>query len=465
MTTVQMREVRVAYGDTEALHGVSARVERGQWLALVGPNGSGKTSALRAVSGLVPFGGEILIGERPTRSLGKRALGREIAFVPQHPVAPQGMRVSTYALLGRTPHIPYFSQESEGDRAMAHRVCSRLGVGHLLDREVTSLSGGERQLVVLARSLAQEPSVLLLDEPTSALDIGHQQEVLEMIDDLRCRDGIAVISAMHDLTQAGQYADTVSLLSGGQIVVSGSAASVLTKEHIEEHYRATVAVSGLPSGGVSIVPTRRPRPRLAAVSGSEGESAGREPGRATPPTEPPVRKRQARASSLFLVNTGDGKGKSTAAFGVVIRAVARGWRVCVVQFIKSGEWRAGEEAVCRGLGVDWWTIGDGFTWESEDLDRSEAIARAAWAAASEKIASAQYDLVVLDEITYPMNWGWIPSEEVLGAVRDRPPKVNIVATGRDAPEELLELADTATEMRKLRHAYDRGVGARRGIDF
>jgi len=286
-----------------------------------------------------------------------------------------------------------------------------------------------------------------------------------MIDDLRCRDGIAVISAMHDLTQAGQYADSVSLLSGGELVVSGPAASVLTRETIEEHYRATVAVSGLPSGGVSIVPTRRPRPPLAAVSGGEDPSATRERGRATPPTEPPVRKRRARASSLVLVNTGDGKGKSTAAFGVVMRAVARGWRVCVVQFIKSGTWKVGEESVCRGLGVDWWTIGDGFTWESEDLDRSEAVARAAWAAAAEKIASGSFDLVVLDEITYPMNWGWIPSDEVLRSIRERPAKVNVVATGRDAPPELLELADTATEMRKLRHAYDRGVAARRGIDF
>jgi cob(I)alamin adenosyltransferase len=137
----------------------------------------------------------------------------------------------------------------------------------------------------------------------------------------------------------------------------------------------------------------------------------------------------------------------------------------VVQFIKSGRWRVGEETVCRNLGVNWWTIGDGFTWESDNLERSEAIARAAWAAAADKIASGAFDLVVLDEITYPMNWGWIPSEEVLHAIRDRPPKVNVVATGRDAPSELLELADTATEMHKIRHAYDRGVAARRGIDF
>jgi cob(I)alamin adenosyltransferase len=168
---------------------------------------------------------------------------------------------------------------------------------------------------------------------------------------------------------------------------------------------------------------------------------------------------------VVIVNTGAGKGKTTAAMGVVLRAVARGWRVCVVQFVKSGRWRTGEEQVARQLGVEWWTLGDGFTWESEDLSRSEALARAAWETAREKIRSGAYDLVVLDEVTYPMVWGWIPTEEVVRTIRERPRHVNVVATGRDAPPELVEVADTVTEMRKVRHAYDRGVGARRGIDY
>jgi cob(I)alamin adenosyltransferase len=172
-----------------------------------------------------------------------------------------------------------------------------------------------------------------------------------------------------------------------------------------------------------------------------------------------------KAPSLVLVNTGDGKGKTTAALGTALRAVARGWKVCVIQFVKSGRWRAGEEQVARQLGVDWWTIGDGFSWESEDLERSAALARAAWEAARDKISSGGYDLVVLDEVTYPINWGWIASEEVVRTIRDRPVHVNVIATGRDAPEALVEIADTVTEMRKVLHAYDRGVGARRGIDF
>ena len=180
----------------------------------------------------------------------------------------------------------------------------------------------------------------------------------------------------------------------------------------------------------------------------------------TPPTPPKVRPR-----SLVLVNTGDGKGKSTAAFGVIMRAVAREWRVCVIQFIKSGKWKVGEEKIALQLGVDWLKGGDGFTWESPDLDQSEGRAAAAWQLAAAAIAGGDYQLVVLDEITYPMNWGWIDSAAVIEAIRSRPAEVNIIATGRDAPAALVEVADTVTEMVNIRHAYDRGIRARRGIDF
>ncbi len=184
-----------------------------------------------------------------------------------------------------------------------------------------------------------------------------------------------------------------------------------------------------------------------------------------PPTQARRRGKTVAAPSLVLVNTGHGKGKTTAAMGTMLRAVARGWKVCVIQFIKSGRWRAGEEKVARQLGVDWSAMGDGFSWDSEDLDASEALARSAWEEAKKKIASGDYDLVVMDEITYPMNWGWIPAEEVVEAIRDRPPHVNIFATGRDAPAGLVEVADTVTEMVKIRHAFDKGVKVRRGIDY
>lgn len=186
------------------------------------------------------------------------------------------------------------------------------------------------------------------------------------------------------------------------------------------------------------------------------------------PSEPPVERPDPgsiRAPSLVLVNTGDGKGKSTAAFGTMVRAVARGWRVCVIQFLKSGDWKVGEEKVGRDLGVDWWAIGDGFTWDSSDMSESEAIAKEAWQFAAGVISGGQYDLVILDELTYPMNWDWIDTGEVVETVRTRPEHVNVIVTGRDAPTPLIEIADTVTEMVKVKHAYDRGVMARRGLDF
>jgi cob(I)alamin adenosyltransferase len=201
------------------------------------------------------------------------------------------------------------------------------------------------------------------------------------------------------------------------------------------------------------------------MSDRQRANQGQQPDPTEVPThhENPARR---RADGLVLVNTGDGKGKSTAAFGIVVRAVARDWRVAVVQFIKSGKWRVGEEAVCRDrLGVDWWAIGEGFSWDSEDLDEDQAVAVAAWEHARALIAAGEHTLIVLDEITYPINWGWIDGGDVAGAISGRPPKVNVVCTGRDAPEALVEIADTVTEMRKVKHAYDTGVLAKKGIDY
>jgi cob(I)alamin adenosyltransferase len=172
-----------------------------------------------------------------------------------------------------------------------------------------------------------------------------------------------------------------------------------------------------------------------------------------------------RAPSLVLVNTGDGKGKTSAAIGVVIRGLGRGWAVGVVQFLKSGTWRTGEEKVCRELGVDWWALGEGFTWDSEDLTIDQAIAASAWDHARTVIEAGDHALVVLDEITYPMTWGWIATDEVVATIRNRPEHVNIVCTGRDAPQALVDVADTVTSMTEVAHAYQKGIRAKKGIDY
>ena len=173
----------------------------------------------------------------------------------------------------------------------------------------------------------------------------------------------------------------------------------------------------------------------------------------------------ARAESLVLVNTGDGKGKSSSAFGVMGRAWARGWRVAVVQFVKGGQWKTGERKLADHLGIEWHTLGDGFTWESTDLDESAAKARHAWDVAAAKLASGDYDLLIFDELTYALTYGWVPASDVAEAIRNRSPKTNVVITGRDAADELIEVADTVTEMRKIKHAFDKGILAKKGIEY
>lgn len=171
------------------------------------------------------------------------------------------------------------------------------------------------------------------------------------------------------------------------------------------------------------------------------------------------------APSLVMVNTGHGKGKSTAAFGTVLRAVARGWPTAVVQFLKSGNWNTGEEKVCRELGVQWFSAGDGFTWESDDIDETKAKAVAAWDFSAQLIAGGEYRLVVLDEISYAMTWDWIDAADVAAALESRPEQVSVILTGRDMADEVVEAADTVTEMVKVKHAFDRQIRAKKGLDY
>ena len=179
----------------------------------------------------------------------------------------------------------------------------------------------------------------------------------------------------------------------------------------------------------------------------------------------PVHTDLRRVDSLVVLNTGNGKGKSSAAFGVMIRGVARGWNVVVLQFIKSSEWKVGEEKIGRQLGVEWHSLGEGFTWDTKDPEHDREVAAAAWAKAAEMINSDRYQLVILDELTYLCSWGWVPTAEVVEVIRNRPAKVNLVITGRDAPQEMIDVADTVTEMVEVKHAYQQHIAAKRGIDY
>jgi len=189
------------------------------------------------------------------------------------------------------------------------------------------------------------------------------------------------------------------------------------------------------------------------------------PDESTAPIDDPRPDGLRGADSLVIVTTGNGKGKSSSAFGMMVRAVARGWNVAVVQFIKSGDWKVGEEKVGRRLGVDWYAFGDGFTWDSDDMSNDIAHAREGWAKAVELMQAGDHQLVIFDELTYLSSFGWLPIAEVVDAIGNRPSHVNVIVTGRDAAPELIEIADTVTEMVEVKHAYQQGIRAMRGIDY
>jgi len=169
---------------------------------------------------------------------------------------------------------------------------------------------------------------------------------------------------------------------------------------------------------------------------------------------------------LLIVNTGDGKGKTTAALGIVLRAWGRGFRICVIQFIKAETGRWGEIRAAKKLGIEWHTTGDGFTWLSKDMDETTARALHGWEIAKERIASNQYDLIVLDEFTYTMVYKWIDTDEVMEWLRlNRPSNLHLVITGRSAPEALIQQADLVTEMKVIKHPYELGITAQPGIEF
>jgi len=169
---------------------------------------------------------------------------------------------------------------------------------------------------------------------------------------------------------------------------------------------------------------------------------------------------------LVIVNTGEGKGKTTAALGLLLRAWGRGMRICVIQFIKSETGMWGEVKAAQKMGIEWHKTGDGFTWLSEDMDETIAHARQGWELACAKIASAAYDLIVLDDFTYLLHFGWLDTGQVIEWLKaNRPPEMHLVITGRHAPEELVDYADLVTEMEAIKHPYEDGVPAQPGIEF
>jgi len=184
----------------------------------------------------------------------------------------------------------------------------------------------------------------------------------------------------------------------------------------------------------------------------------------SPPTHKDPEPHDGERRGLLIINTGHGKGKSTAAFGLALRALGRNKKVKILQFMKVPSARFGEHRAFEQLGLSIEGLGDGFSWKSKDLEHSAQLAREGWQRAEEYIRSGEYFMVVLDEITYPIRFGWQPLEPVLACLRERPKHVHVVLTGRDAPQELIDLADTVTDMTPIKHHYDAGIAAQRGIE-
>jgi iron complex transport system ATP-binding protein len=257
---ISLAGVTVRYGSAVALDGVTAQVPAAQWLGLIGPNGAGKTTLLRATAGLLGYTGQISVGGEAIGGLSPRRLARLMAYVPQRPQFPPDMTVSEYVLLGRTAHIGYFRVETGADRRVCAEVIDRMGLGAMAGRALRTMSGGELQRVVLARALAQEAPVLLLDEPTSALDLGRRMDALELIDELRRERGLTVVSAIHDLTLAGQFADRLLLLADGRVAAAGSPAAVLRDDLLAMHFGDGVRVLLTGDGDLAVISRRRARP-------------------------------------------------------------------------------------------------------------------------------------------------------------------------------------------------------------
>jgi iron complex transport system ATP-binding protein len=234
--------------DGVVLRGVSVELGAGELVGLIGPNGSGKTTLLRVLSGLLsPSRGEVFLDGQGMRGLGRRQVAQRVAVVPQELNVPFAFSAYEMVMMGRTPHVRPFLGASLRDRQVVAEKMDLTSTALLAERPFSELSGGEKQRVIIAMALAQEPDVLLLDEPTVHLDINHQIEILELIRRLNRQQNLTVLATMHDLNLAALYFDRLILLDRGRVVANGGPAEVLREESIRQVFRAEVQVQEHPT--------------------------------------------------------------------------------------------------------------------------------------------------------------------------------------------------------------------------
>ena len=431
------------------LHGISLDIAAGRWTSIVGPNGAGKSTLLRALAGVLPHSGEVTLLGRPMQSLPHRERARQLAWLGQNETSADDLTVWDVAMLGRLPHQAWLAPPSAADRAAVEQALRATRAWDWRERALGQLSGGERQRVLLARALAVQAQVLLMDEPLANLDPPHQADWLDVVRAL-VANGKTVVSVLHEITMALQ-ADTLVVMAEGRVTHQGPCADLATHRALEDVFDGRIAVHPLQGQWIALPKVNHPGKKAPMQIEN-------------PPSATPYEKPTGERRGLILVNTGHGKGKSTAAFGLALRAHGRGKAVKVYQFMKVPTARFGEHRLFEQLGIPIEGLGDGFSWKSRDLEHSAQLALDGWAKAEATIRAGEHFMVVLDEIMYPLRYGWIPLETVLTCLRERPPHVHVVLTGRNAPNELVELADTVTEMTLVKHHFKAGVPAQRGIE-